>query len=420
MSIKLVINSRSDIAGTKSWERCFDQNAITIGRTASNDLTLQDPQRVVSSRHAEIRRKANDCVIVDAGSTNGTRINDQRLVPGKEYPLHEGDRIRIGEFILRFHQSDSSDNGTMPASVLNERLASSVEEFDYRGALAYKVRRLYADITQRDPKEREEALFKTLREGVRALDARRGEQVLKDIKSSFSSVGAESHRPACVSTSGPSQPALEIDAANAAYQGCLAIATRYCKDLGLAVSPDFVNMIMQRIDSVLLVTITGLTEAIRGRKQIAREFDVEVTRILSWAPNQIKLAEGEQEIGRYLLDPREEGVGREKAVADLEQVFRDLALHQIGLVAGFQECLRGILKEFDPSTIENEARAKLLHLVPVRLPSWFRLIPGWVKWRQFREKHRKFSEEEVKVFEKILAPHFEKGYLSVHKTKSQR
>lgn len=420
MAIKLVINSRSDIAGTKSWERCFDQNAITIGRTTSNDLMLQDPQRVVSSRHAEIRRKPNDCVLVDVGSTNGTRINDQRVVPGKEYPLHEGDQIRIGDFILRFHLSDSSDSKASPASVLNERFVSSVQDFDSRGALAYRLRCLYAGISQRDPKEREEALCRTLREGVRAHDATRAEQLLKDIKSSFSSAGAGPHSPAGTPAPESRLPAPAIGAEEAAYQGCLDIATRYCKDLGLAVSPDFVSKIMQRIDRVLRVTITGLTEAIRGRKQFAREFDVEATHILNWSPNRIKLAEGEQEVGQYLLDPRKEGTGPENAVADLEQVFRDLALHQIGLVAGFQECLRGILKEFDPSTIENEARAKLVRLGPMRLPFWLRLVLGGTKWRQFQEKHRRFSEEEVKVFEKILAPHFEKGYLAIHKTKSVR
>jgi predicted component of type VI protein secretion system len=40
-------------------------------------------------------------------------------------------------------------------------------------------------------------------------------------------------------------------------------------------------------------------------------------------------------------------------------------------------------------------------------------------WRRFVEKHRQLTEEEVKVFERILAPHFAKGYLSVHKTRRQ-
>src|SRR5215831_10501483 len=107
MAIKLIINSQSDLAGTKSWERCFDQHVISIGRTASNDLSLQDPQRIISSRHAEIRKKPANYVLLDVGSVNGTRINDQRVIPGKEYPLKEGDQIRIGEFSIRFHLSST-------------------------------------------------------------------------------------------------------------------------------------------------------------------------------------------------------------------------------------------------------------------------------------------------------------------------
>jgi hypothetical protein len=40
-------------------------------------------------------------------------------------------------------------------------------------------------------------------------------------------------------------------------------------------------------------------------------------------------------------------------------------------------------------------------------------------WRRYKEKHRQMTEEEVKVFERILAPHFTKGYLSVHKARKR-
>src|SRR5215831_18045843 len=154
MAIKLIINSQSDLAGTKSWERCFDQHVIRIGRTASNDLSLQDPQRIISSRHAEIRRKPDHYVLLDIGSTNGTRINDQRAITGKEYPLHDGDRIRIGEFIISFRLSTPSDNETLPASAPHARAVSSVEHFHGKEALAYRMRRLYANLSQRDTEER--------------------------------------------------------------------------------------------------------------------------------------------------------------------------------------------------------------------------------------------------------------------------
>jgi Protein of unknown function (DUF3662)/FHA domain len=70
---------------------------ITIGRLPECAITLDDPN--VSRRHAQIRREGANVVIVDLGSTNGTKVNgvavrDRRLVPG--------DTITIGTTTLRF------------------------------------------------------------------------------------------------------------------------------------------------------------------------------------------------------------------------------------------------------------------------------------------------------------------------------
>ena len=100
MAIRLEIHTHKDRG--KTWERVFDQGEVTIGRASSSDVALQDPRRIVSSHHAEIRRKAGACVLVDVGSTNGTSMNEQQLVPQREYPLQEGDRIGIGAFIILF------------------------------------------------------------------------------------------------------------------------------------------------------------------------------------------------------------------------------------------------------------------------------------------------------------------------------
>ena len=79
MAIRLEIHPRKDLGDGKSWEHIFDQGEVTIGRASSNDVTLQDPQRVVSSRHAEIRRKANACVLVDMGSKIGRASCRERV-----------------------------------------------------------------------------------------------------------------------------------------------------------------------------------------------------------------------------------------------------------------------------------------------------------------------------------------------------
>jgi hypothetical protein len=64
----------------------------TLGR-GNVEIRLDDP--FASSRHARISREGHVVVIEDLGSTNGTYLNDDPLTGPQ--PLHDGDRIRIGD-----------------------------------------------------------------------------------------------------------------------------------------------------------------------------------------------------------------------------------------------------------------------------------------------------------------------------------
>lgn len=64
----------------------------TLGR-GDVEIRLEDP--FASSRHARISRDRQVVVIEDLGSTNGTYLNEQPLTGPQ--PLHDGDRIRIGD-----------------------------------------------------------------------------------------------------------------------------------------------------------------------------------------------------------------------------------------------------------------------------------------------------------------------------------
>lgn len=40
-------------------------------------------------------------MIVDLGSSNGTRINGQKIVPNVNYPLKDGDMLALGRIKLQ-------------------------------------------------------------------------------------------------------------------------------------------------------------------------------------------------------------------------------------------------------------------------------------------------------------------------------
>ena len=71
----------------------------TLGR-GDVEIRLDDP--FASSRHARITREGQVVVIEDLGSTNGTYLNEQPL--NGPQPLHDGDRIRIGDSEFSYWQ----------------------------------------------------------------------------------------------------------------------------------------------------------------------------------------------------------------------------------------------------------------------------------------------------------------------------
>lgn len=84
--------------------------AMAIGRTLENDIFLNDPK--ISRLHARViveqteEERHPKVVLLDMGSTNGLRVNDERI---KEAVLNEGDKVSLGDTLLRFNYQDTVD-----------------------------------------------------------------------------------------------------------------------------------------------------------------------------------------------------------------------------------------------------------------------------------------------------------------------
>lgn len=93
---KIIINRGS----FKLDEVDFQQNSLSIGRSADNDIPLDDS--AVSGHHAKIITVFRSFYIEDLDSTNGTLVNGKPIV---KHTLHSGDVIAVGNHQLLF-QSD--------------------------------------------------------------------------------------------------------------------------------------------------------------------------------------------------------------------------------------------------------------------------------------------------------------------------
>lgn len=99
------------IAGTAKPVFLNSQDEFVIGRKIEEtsepflDLTnLGGYLLGLSRRHAKVRRTALGYEIMDLSSTNGTWLNDERLIPHKPYPLTSGSQLRLGRmrFVILF------------------------------------------------------------------------------------------------------------------------------------------------------------------------------------------------------------------------------------------------------------------------------------------------------------------------------
>lgn len=82
--------------------------ALTIGRSADNDMVLPDPDKAISKRHCAIELDQGRIMVIDL-STNGTFLNYSKMPIG-EIPaiLNHGDVLTIGSYELMVEINDET------------------------------------------------------------------------------------------------------------------------------------------------------------------------------------------------------------------------------------------------------------------------------------------------------------------------
>ena len=80
----------------------LDGAQLIAGRDATNAIALDTES--VSRRHARLVREVDGWVVEDLGSTNGTWVNDERVV---RKPLSDGDLVCFGSTVAKFLAGDN-------------------------------------------------------------------------------------------------------------------------------------------------------------------------------------------------------------------------------------------------------------------------------------------------------------------------
>ncbi len=102
-------------------EHALTGETAAIGRAVESDIVITSKR--VSREHACIRREGRKLMLEDLGSTNGTFLNDERVLGPTS--LRDGDRITIGEVTFTFHDPDTTSRET-PFPELEINVAAGV------------------------------------------------------------------------------------------------------------------------------------------------------------------------------------------------------------------------------------------------------------------------------------------------------
>lgn len=82
----------------------FGRSDASSPRQPDVDLTpFGALEKGVSRVHAAIERSDDVLTLVDMGSSNGTNLNGQRLVPDQPRVLRDGDEIRFGKLVAHLY-----------------------------------------------------------------------------------------------------------------------------------------------------------------------------------------------------------------------------------------------------------------------------------------------------------------------------
>jgi len=90
----------------------YDRTEINVGRVQGNDLML--PKGNVSKRHARLLFRDGRFIVTDLKSTNGTYVNGRKIAQATI--VREGDKIYIGDFVLRIETSGSDGAAASPSA----------------------------------------------------------------------------------------------------------------------------------------------------------------------------------------------------------------------------------------------------------------------------------------------------------------
>lgn len=363
MTLTLTLRDPDPAPEGVSREHIVEGDAAVVGRSKNCDWHLPDPDNIVSSRHAEIRRDGDGWLLKDI-STNGTFLNGAGERLAGEHRLAEGDVLRIGRYEIV-----ASIKAAAPAPAAAPEPAPAAEPIAERTVVAASARAAASAEPDEPPPENVTVMWDSLAD-INKVDWARGGLGVKD----------------------------ESRAAEAGDDLAALLNAAGLADGKVERSPELVA----RAGSLLKRLVAGLVVMVEARARAKSQMGAEATGLQLEGNNPIKFARSPDQALAQLLSPAEPGfMEADRAVED---AFLDLQSHQMATLRAIPGALRATLERFSPGAIRRRAEAGgiLDKIMPNRRDA--------ALWRNYEREYVKVKNESDETFMEVFAREFRKAY----------
>jgi hypothetical protein len=133
MALTIVVLS-GGADGAPELSLTLDSPRVVVGRGEGCEVRLPDPS--VAARHASIRQRGGEYVVLDEGSKNGTFLGPVRLPPQTPRVVRHGERVRVGRVWLELRMEPAIVKGSPAAAARELALALVARGLGAQGELS--------------------------------------------------------------------------------------------------------------------------------------------------------------------------------------------------------------------------------------------------------------------------------------------
>lgn len=360
---------------------------VTFGRIPGN--TIQLTHNEVSSKHGYLENRGGMWWVVDDNSTNHTYLDGRELAPGMPgKPLRDGATLAIGPFCLVVLLAGTSDE-----------IDQTISHFDaqrFAERIVYDLPKLYARVADKPAEQRVRAMVDAIRSQTSELSAPHARAVLTLIEKRFALGGDHD-----------AQDEVADVAANEEFyrvggEVLTSLSEHFLGKRSFRSASD-AEKFGKRIEQALDITFDWFARSIASRAEFGEQVGADITGVFSLEGNPLKRADSASQVAEYLLD-WESAQSSSQARAHLELAYRDLSMHQLGLLAGAQRAVQAVLERVSPAEIEKLAASEGT--------AWLKMMPTGVRaWDYYRAAHKELVEESGKLFRELVSPAIREGYM---------